>query len=275
MFVRRATLMGIFGAIMLPWSSVFAATYTVKAGETFYSISRRYKVSVSALMAANGMKDPRKLKIGQKLIIPGKKSGVSKKSSSSHKVATRATQYYPRRSRSLRVVVDPGHGGRDIGASWYGVNESSLNMKVARKVKAGLIARGYPVTMTRTSDYFISLRKRAQIANRYRNAIFVSIHFNATRNTSVSGAETYYKGRKSRHLAKCIQSQLVKRLRVRNRGVRLGNYAVLVGTKIPSVLVECGFISNSYERSRCKTSSFQTAAAKAIVSGVERYDRVY
>jgi len=113
------------------------------------------------------------------------------------------------------------------------------------------------------------------IANRYRNAIFVSIHFNACTHTSVRGAETYYVGKRGGYLAKSIQNELVKNCKVRNRGIRHHSFAVLRNTNCPAVLVECGFISNSYERSRCKTSSYQAAAARAIVSGIERYDRVY
>lgn len=129
--------------------------------------------------------------------------------------------------------------------------------------------------MSRRSDVYVSLSRRAQIANRYSNAIFVSIHFNASNHTSVRGAETFYVGKRGSYLAKSIQSELVKNCKVRNRGIRNRSYAVLRDTNCPAVLVECGFISNSYERSRCKTSSYQAAAARAIVSGIERYDRVY
>ena len=130
--------------------------------------------------------------------------------------------------------------------------------------------------MTRRSDIFLSLSKRAQIGNRYRNSIFVSIHFNATRNTRIHGAETFYGGgSKGHYLAKAIQSELVSRLKLKNRGARLGRYTVLQETTCPAVLVECGFISNTYERNRCKTSSYQSSCASAIVAGIERYDRVY
>jgi N-acetylmuramoyl-L-alanine amidase len=67
----------------------------------------------------------------------------------------------------------------------------------------------------------------------------------------------------------------VSNLKVRDRGYKFKKFSVLSHTLCPAVLVECGFISNSYERSRCKTSSYQAAAARAIVSGVERYDRTY
>jgi len=241
------------------------ATHQVKDSETFYSISRMYSVSVNNLMSSNGFKDPTTLKVGQKLTIPPK--GL--------KVPSKVTRTYRPAPKSLRVIVDAGHGGRDRGASWGGVRESDLNLRVARRVEVSLKAKGYPVTMIRRSDVFVSLTGRAKIANKYRNAIYVSIHFNATENTGVRGAETFYVGKKGSYLAKSIQNELVSNLKVRNRGYQYRRYSVLRYTACPAVLVECGFISNSYERSRCKTSSYQAAAAKSIVAGIERYDRAY
>ena len=113
--------------------------------------------------------------------------------------------------------------GRDYGAYYYGVRESHLNLRVAQKLESYLKDRGYSTAMTRRSDAFVSLSRRAAIANRYRNAIFVSIHFNATRDKYVRGAETFYAGSsRGRALASAIQSQLVSKLNVRNRGVRYG-----------------------------------------------------
>lgn len=248
-----------------------ARTYTVKPSETLYSIAKKHGVSVSALQSSNGIKDVTKLRIGQKLSIPSLK--VSSKGDKI--VSAKVTTWKPTK-KYLRVVLDAGHGGRDKGASYYGTRESDLNIRVARKVEASLKSRGYPVVMTRRSDVFLSLSKRAEIANRYRNSIFVSIHFNAANNPSIHGAETFYGGgKKGYYLAKAIQSELVNRLKLRNRGARLGRYTVLQKTICPAVLVECGFISNTYERNRCKTSSYQSSCAHAIVAGIERYDRVY
>ncbi|MGC6427056.1 MAG: N-acetylmuramoyl-L-alanine amidase [Akkermansiaceae bacterium] len=242
---------------------ISAETYTVRPSDTLYSIAKRHGVGVSTLQRVNDIKDVTKLQIGQKLSIP------------SVRLATKSSKWVPKK-KSLRVVLDAGHGGKDKGAYWHGVCESDLNLRVARRVEASLKARAYSVVMTRRSDIFLSLSKRAQIGNRYRNSIFVSIHFNASSNTSIHGAETFYGGGKQGHyLAKAIQSELVSRLKLRNRGARLGRYTVLQKTRCPAVLVECGFISNTRERNRCKTSSYQASCASAIVAGIERYDRVY
>lgn len=167
-------------------------------------------------------------------------------------------------ARFSTVIIDPGHGGKDKGAYWGGVRESTLNLKTAKHLEGLLKKRGIRTVMTRRSDVFVSLSRRAQIANRYRHAVFVSIHFNASTNTSIKGAETYYWGSTGRMIAGAIQRRLPARCQVRNRGVRRHGFTVLVQTRCPAVLVECGFISNSRERMRCSTQWYQQTAAKAI-----------
>lgn len=174
--------------------------------------------------------------------------------------------------RYSRVVLDPGHGGKDKGAIWGGVRESDLNLKVARKVETLLKARGIPVTMTRRSDQFISLNRRAEISNNYRNAIFVSIHFNASLHTYVRGVETFYASAKGKQLAQSIQSKLVSKTRVKDRKIRFAKHlAVLNKTHSTAVLIECAYISNPYERKRCITSWYQSLCASAIAEGIINY----
>lgn len=252
--------MSVLFALMVGLVSADGATYTVKSGDTLYSIATRNKTTVSKLMSANGISDPRKLRVGQRLTLT---SGGSASSRPAVKTSTEG--------RGKRVIIDPGHGGRDRGAVWGGVRESTLNYRVAGKLESILRQRGYSTTMTRRSDVFVSLSRRAAIANNYRNAIFVSIHFNATRESWVRGAETYYAGAQGRSLATSIQREMVQRLNLRNRGVRLARFTVLMQTRCPAVLVECGFISNSSERRRCTTSSYQSTAALAIAEGIRRY----
>lgn len=256
-------LVGVIFAVFTCGLSM-GVTHKVKKAENLYRISLKYGVSMDRLAAYNGIKDKNNLKIGQVLKVP----------SETVKIAARITKVRTT-PKSLRVIIDAGHGGRDKGAVWGGVRESDLNLKVARRVEASLKSRGYPVTMIRRSDVFVDLRRRAQISNKYRNCIFISIHFNATLNTGVRGAETFYVGKRGSFLAKAIQSHLVDNLKVRDRGYKFKKFSVLNHTLCPAVLVECGFISNSYERLRCNSSSYQTAAARAIVSGVERYDRAH
>ena len=119
-----------------------------------------------------------------------------------------------------RVIIDAGHGGRDEGAHWDGVRESDLNLSVAKKLEALLLARDIPVTMTRRSDVFIPLIKRAEIANSYENVMFVSIHFNAHRMTSIVGVETFYGSPASKKIAGNIQRELVSLVKTRNRYIK-------------------------------------------------------
>ncbi len=254
LFLSGALVLGT-GALM----PAEGATHTVRKGDTLYAISRNYKVSVNRLMAANGIKDPTKLRIGRKLGIPGGSSSSSLKSSVAQV------------GRGKRVVIDPGHGGRDWGAYRGGVKESYLNLKVAKKLEYELKRRGYSTAMTRRSDHFVSLSRRAALGNRYRNAVFVSIHFNASRYRWVRGAESFYAGRAGRSLALCIQRELVRRCRLRDRGVRFARFTVLTQTRCPAVLVECGFMSNASERRRCVSSSHHSHVAMAIAEGIGKY----
>ena len=171
-------------------------------------------------------------------------------------------------ARFSTVIIDPGHGGKDKGAYWGGVRESRLNMKVAQQLEGLLKKRGIRTVMTRRSDVFLSLGSRAAIANRYRSAVFVSIHFNASTNRSIKGAETFYWGSTGKMIAGAIQRRLPSRVKTVNRGIKRRGFTVLVQTRCPAVLVECGFISNSRERGRCSTRWYQQTAARAIYDGL-------
>jgi N-acetylmuramoyl-L-alanine amidase len=171
-----------------------------------------------------------------------------------------------------RVVIDPGHGGKDKGANRGSTYEKNLALNVAKRVEVLLKAKGMPVTMTRRSDKFISLTSRAAIANRYSNAIFISIHFNAHTSTRQTGVETYYYGEQGKKLAAHVHLRLLSRLKPRNGDTRQRkNLAVLNKTRCPAILVECGYISNYTERKKCLSSGYQYNCAKAIVDGIWAY----
>lgn len=171
-----------------------------------------------------------------------------------------------------RVIIDPGHGGKDKGANRGKVYEKDLALKVARKVEALLKAKGMPVTLTRTTDKFVTLGDRAAIANRYSNAIFVSIHFNAHTGTRLNGVETYYHSEQGKRLAAHVHLRMLSRLQPRNGNTRQRkDLAVLNKTRCPAILVECGYISNPMEQKKCLTSSYQDNCARAIVDGIWAY----
>lgn len=94
-----------------------------------------------------------------------------------------------------RIVLDPGHGGKDPGAVGpKGLREKDVVLALARRIKPQLEARGYEVLMTRDQDVFVELADRARFANENRADLFVSIHTNASKNRSVRGVETYFLG---------------------------------------------------------------------------------
>ena len=168
------------------------------------------------------------------------------------------------------VVLDAGHGGGDQGTKWYGVAEKTITLDVAKRVETILKRNGVTTVMTRRTDRAVSLESRAAVANRNRNSLFVSIHFNATRITAISGIETYYRSDRGRRVAYTIQQSLMQKVTAKNRGIKRGNYAVLKHTRGTAVLVECGFISNKAEASRCNTAAHRQKLAEAIARGILR-----
>jgi len=141
-----------------------------------------------------------------------------------------------------------------------------------KRVETLLKAKGMPVTMTRRSDKFISLTDRAAIANRYKNAVFVSIHFNAHTSSRYHGVESYYYGTEGSKLAAHIHLRLLSRLKIKNRDTRQRkDFAVLRRTRCPAVLIECGYISNYTERKKCITPAYQYNCARAITDGIMAY----
>lgn len=171
------------------------------------------------------------------------------------------------------VVIDAGHGGHDNGGQWGRVYEKHLALDTAARLEGKLKRLGYQTVMTRRSDYFISLPQRVSTANRYRNAIFVSIHYNYTWKQHVSGLETFYHSAEGRKLAHYVQSNIVRRTRTVDRSAKYARFYVIRNTTIPSILVEGGFVSNASERNRMKSAWFRDSIAQGIVDGIQRYRR--
>lgn len=168
------------------------------------------------------------------------------------------------------VVIDAGHGGHDRGGiPGQRASEKVLALDVARRVNVLLKERGMRTIMTRNSDVFVSLPGRVAIANRQRNAVFVSIHFNSARREGARGFETYYyRSASSRRLAQRIHTRLLRTCRTEDRGVRNRGFYVLRKTRIPSVLVECGFLTNGQEAALCLQAAHRQRLAVAIANGI-------
>ncbi len=169
------------------------------------------------------------------------------------------------------VVIDAGHGGRDNGGSYGKVYEKWLALDTAMRVEKKLKAKGFKTVMTRRSDTFITLPGRAKIGNRYPNSIFVSIHYNFTWKSNVSGLETFYCSSRSQPLAAAVQKGMLNEVKSVNRGVKYARYYVIRHAQNPAILVEGGFVSNSRERGRTKEGWYREAIATGIVKGISEY----
>jgi N-acetylmuramoyl-L-alanine amidase len=170
--------------------------------------------------------------------------------------------------RFSNVVIDAGHGGKDGGSVWNGLIEKKLCLDIAKRVEVGLKSRGLKTTMTRRTDTFVELSQRARLANRVPSSIFVSVHFNGSRKTLISGGEVYYRSARGRVLASAISRSIKSRVTGGTRGIFHGNYKVLRETQMPAVLVECGYLSNKREAARCATPEHRHKLAEAIVNGI-------
>lgn len=167
------------------------------------------------------------------------------------------------------VVLDPGHGGHDRGArSVRGKHEKDLCLDTALRMKKLLEKQGFRVVMTRQSDVFIPLGRRVAISNRYRNAIFVSIHYNWARRAGAKGFETFYYHPKSRRLAGNIQQEVLRAYPSLNRGVKNARFHVLRNNARPAVLLELGFLSNHDDNSYVQRPEVRQRLAEAAVRGI-------
>jgi N-acetylmuramoyl-L-alanine amidase len=167
------------------------------------------------------------------------------------------------------VVVDAGHGGKDSGAvRRYGPPEKQVTLDVAQRLNRKLRESQLHTVMTRNSDVFIPLDERVAIGNRTANSVFVSIHFNDSGRRRVHGFETYYNSPYARSLANRIQQKLVTLHSASNRGVRTANYRVVRKAVYPSVLVECGYLSNRGEAGQAASAAWREALADKISEAI-------
>ena len=202
----------------------------------------------------------------------------------------------PQNANFKTIIVDPGHGGKDPGAvNRYGT-EAYYNLKVAKRLQGYLIKQGFKVIMTRSDNTFVSLSDRVQLANKYQDAVFISIHFNAGGAGKAKGLETFvlspqgvaHPGRKvkaSDHrelrgnlqdsqniaLATAIHGSSLPRLKLDDRGIKRARYSVLCSIKHPAILIEGGFMSHPQEAQKIHTTAHQDNLAKGITEGIMKY----
>ena len=209
------------------------------------------------------------------------------------------------------IVIDPGHGGKDPGGLGSGdLQEKGIVLSISHKLREVLTAKGYTVLMTRETDHLIPLKKRTEFATQHKADLFLSIHANAAESSRANGIETYYldvtstdkasekiaarenvnsgysiqeletllegliresKSEDSKRLARHVQNTLVQHTGAVDRGVKHARFVVLIGTKVPAILIETGFVSNPVERRKLATSAYQYKIATAIAEGVDKF----
>ena len=180
------------------------------------------------------------------------------------------------------IVLDPGHGGLDNGATVAGVDEDTLNLKISFALKEELESRGATVYMTRTDDQDMTRRNynyskqddmylRALKIDEYQPDLFLSIHLNSS-NSSAWGSQVFYykKSEDGKRLADSIHNQM-KTLTGTRKNISSSSFYILRATQSLGVLIECGFLSNDNERGQLKSRSYHKKLATVISDGIQDY----
>lgn len=171
------------------------------------------------------------------------------------------------------IVLDPGHGGDDVGASSIkGQYEKIYTLKMAQRIAAKLKAAGANVVLTRTSDSTVGLAARANAANHIKADAFISIHFDSTEvaNTGSGLTTYYYHKNRDQKLAQML-SQQFDGLPLTNRAVEFGNYQVLRDNQRPATLLELGYINTKKDFKQIKQRRYQDKVASAVVTALTNY----
>lgn len=200
-------------------------------------------------------------------------------------VATMATPV-----SSKTIIVDAGHGGEDGGAvSDNGVSESEINLKIGLKLQQLLEQSGSNVVLTRSDNNAIydvdkktlrdkknsDIRNRVKIGNNSSADIFVSIHLNKIPENQYYGWQTFFKdgNEDGKRLATCIQNNLNETMQKENKRtpLKINNVYIIKHVEIPTVIVECGFLSNSEEEKQLQQEEYQTKLAWGIYNGIMEF----
>jgi len=192
----------------------------------------------------------------------------------------------PKPTTGKIIMLDAGHGGWDPGSlSGTGVYEAAMTLIYANKMKTELERNGYTVLMTRnnaescdpdTTDTVVDLKCRVAIANQKNPDLFISVHFNWFYMNTAKGTETYYSSAgfnpsSSKKLAELVHKRIQPAMNSTNRGVKDAGFYVIKYTKMPSILTEAGFLTNSYDLSRIQSATVQEQFAKEFTKAINEY----
>jgi len=200
----------------------------------------------------------------------------------------------------FRVIIDPGHGGSDMGATRDSFVESKIVLAIADKLKADLEKQNMQVTLTREDDSHLSLQQRVQMANEKKADLFLSLHANWSRSKQVSGFEFYFASQQNQthaanetHLTKPndivekikndltllgrqklsleFSQQAQQQIADQKSVIRRAPFYVIENTSMPAVLIEVGFISNRREAKQLASPEYQSEIADLLTKSVLSY----
>ena len=194
-------------------------------------------------------------------------------------------------NEGLYIIIDAGHGGMDGGTSAAdGTLEKNINLSIAEKLNSMFKACGFKTVMLRINDELIGdntlstirarkvsdIKTRLNIAHSYPQSILISIHQNHYSVEKYSGAQVFYSSNspESKFIAQAVQSSIVGNLQPdNNRQIKAvgTNIYLLYNCNLPSIMVECGFLSNRKETEKLKSESYQKQLAFSIVNGILNY----
>lgn len=181
------------------------------------------------------------------------------------------------------IVIDSGHGGDDPGK--IGINqakEKDVNLKIAKKVKKRLKKEGWKVVMTREEDVMLGdaekgnrkihdMKARVELINKTMPAMAVSIHQNSYQEAEIHGAQVFYysHSQDGKRMAETMQKALLMADEENTRQAKANDtYYLLKRTEVPTIIVECGFLSNPQEAEKLTEDGYQKKLAQAITSGI-------
>ena len=173
--------------------------------------------------------------------------------------------------RGKKIVIDPGHGGKDNGTTGvHGTLEKNITMETATRLFNKLKAAGADVVLTRVQDEYISLPARVATSSYFDADAFISIHYDSF-SEGTEGATTFFYHPWQKELAVSIHSSLMNQTDITDRGVRKGDYYVIRENRQNAVLVELGFLSNPIEEILVTSQQYQVLATTGIYEGLARY----
>lgn len=176
------------------------------------------------------------------------------------------------------IVIDPGHGGTDGGTSFGTMVEKEINLDIAARVYGKLKEKGYQPVLARGDDTYISKEDRVTAANNAGADLYISIHQNYYEDYSAKGIETWYNGEdttgNSKRLAALVQQEVLSDTKAADRELRGDSvYYVTKAAKMPSCLIETGFLSNREEREKLANIEYREMIADGIARGIDYYFR--